>query len=142
MNYNYNKNYYNPKNNPYTYTETPIQKNANQILQQNLKEYYRNKNPFGGKGAVIIEEIEVDEDGNMLGKNYKMMQDKRPKNLLANPKDPWASERVFDAEDAYYLALRERKLKKKHAEMKKIMKRLKKEQEYLREKEEYLNMVE
>lgn len=117
--------YRNPMRNPTR--NSALRQSASQILGTKYDQYYKNKNPFGGKGTVIIEEIEVDEDGNMLGKNYRMMEDKRPKNMLANPDDPFGQNKVFDAEDAYYLALRERKLKKKHQEMKQTMKMIKKE---------------
>lgn len=112
---------------------------ANNILD------LHNQNIFGGKGAVIVEEIEVDEEGNFLGKNYRMMYDKRPRNLLANPYDFNNVNSLFDANDLVKLREKERRMQKTHKRLKKMIQKLNKEREYLkrkqyklRQKEEYL----
>ena len=82
-----------------------------------------------------------------------MMHDKRPKNVLSDPNDPWGTKKVsilihiskfqvFDAEDAYLLSLKEKKLQKKHLELKKLIKEVKREQAYLKEKEYFLELKE
>lgn len=95
----------------------------------------KNQGIFGGKGAVIIEEIEVDEDGNFLGKSYKMMYDKRPRNLLANPYDFNNVNSLFDANDLVKMREKERSVQKTHKKLQKMINRLNNEREYLKRKE-------
>ena len=103
---------YQPINYPYIGTNNPYPYHQNPHIQHNMAHYQenrpqskkrmaqygsnilgktetssinslKNRGIFGG--GVIIEEIEVDEDGKLLGKKYKLIQDERPKAFLANP---------------------------------------------------------
>ena len=120
-----------------TKSKNHLQNSAHNILNT-LTHTNGKYGSFGGKGAVIIEEIEVDEQGNFLGKNYRLLYDKRPKHLLANPLDFHNVGPLMDIEDLSKMREREHKLKKTHKRMKKVLRRFEKEREYLKDKEREL----
>lgn len=90
---------------------------------------------FGG--GVIIEEIEVDERGNFLGKSYKILRDKRPNRLLANPYNYNDMNAYFTPEDVLDMGAQQGKLQAYNKEIQTLLKGVEKEKATLRaEKEE------